>query len=153
MPAKKKLKKSTKRKSAVAATGMAPVKPLVDAIVQAAQTGLPTNLQGRSEITMLADGAATEEHPNRGKPGQAKPKDGVVPALDMPVDVSSLCVNAEESAHDVVCELADVRAAVVKTGFCSAYGISRVEELMRRLNSIVERLKLELKRLNRAHKA
>jgi uncharacterized small protein (DUF1192 family) len=97
---------------------------------------------------MLSDGAV-----DRGQPGQAKPVKGLIKALVMPVDIPTLCVDTEGSAHDVVCHLADTRASVVKTGSDSAYSIGRLEELMRRLNAGVERLKIELRRRNKSKKS
>ena len=114
-------------------------------LVAAARSELPPQLVGVAGITMLGDAA-----PDRGEPGQARPVKGRLKALVMPVDVPTLCVDTEGSAHDVVCCLADTRASVVKHGTASAYGIGRLEELMRRLNSGVERLKIELRRTKKA---
>ena len=41
----------------------------------------------------------------------------------------------------------------MKTGSDSAYSIGRLEELMRRLNMGVERLKIELRKRNKSKKA
>lgn len=125
-------------------TGMTPNKVLV----AATRSELPPQLRGVAGITMLSDGSV-----DRGQPGQARPVKGVIKALVMPVDVATLCVDTEGCAHDVVCHLADTRAAVVKTGSDSAYSIGRLEELMRRLNMGVERLKVELRKRNKSKKA
>jgi hypothetical protein len=84
-------------------------------------------------------------HPGLGLPGQAHPVQGQIKALVMPVDLPTLCVDAEGCAHDVVCHIAELRALVVRHGYGSAYSVGRLEELMRRLNMGVERLKLELR--------
>jgi len=120
------------------------------AIVKANRSELPAELVGVAGITMLSDGSPSRGSggsPSRGEPGQARPVKGVIKALVMP-STSTLCVDVEGCAHDVVCDLADTRALVVRTGAGSAYAISRLEELMRRLNSGVERLKHELRALN-----
>ena len=143
MPTKKKAaaKPSAVTKKKPAKNGMTPNAELI----AAARSELPKELQGVAGITMLADG--------KGAPGQATPVKGQIKALVMPVDVPTLCVDTEGSAHDIVCCLADLRASVVKGGTASLYGVSRLAELMRRLNMGVERLTVEIKKQHRVAKA
>lgn len=146
-----------KKKTKSVKTGMSPTKDLIGAARKAASAELPDALQGVSGIIHLGEHetvlpGAKPKLPNLGEPGQAHPVKGQIKALVMPVDVPTLCVDTEGSAHDVVCYLADLRASAVKTGGASAYGVGRLEELMRRLNRGVERLKIEIRKQHKITK-